>query len=320
MDLCRLCGNRDSLEPLSSLSDPELLIELKLERVFNVKLDDNKMLSQLVCVQCISHIESGYAFLERLEETQVNLTSDLNEQLSFSDDNLFFPRDIKVEQTFTTGSADDMPSTWPQLFDDPIPKPPRKRRKHKDEPAPAPVKTLNATIRMEDVFAKELNEGVFEAIPEILDVDETEQNLDGTLNDEGLLKATQLGWLNYNWKCVECRADFGKRKEYEEHFQSEHKKCRLKYACMDCRATFKTYLAFHRHVIEVHKSYMKVGHVNSPQTIIFHDVFCAFSSTATFAASSDGIFSICTSTAKSTTRSCETLVCTAAESLTAGSI
>ena len=260
MDLCRLCGAKNPFEALCSLSDVELQIEIKLQKVFNVKLNNNKLLPQNICFNCISSLESSLAFLDMVDETQITLIKNLNDQLMHCNSSFMLESDIKIEEVLTTSIEE--PCSSYQHEERPL-REPKKRIRTRN---PLPTKTHNPVMRMEDIFKKELSEGIFEAVPEILDVEEHEQNSDGALNDAGVFKMTQLGWYNYNWRCVECQDILTTRTLLEEHFKIEHKHSRMTYACMDCKASFKGYLAFNNHVTESHRPYMK----------FFCDICCDF--------------------------------------------
>jgi hypothetical protein len=46
MDLCRICGQQKFLETLCNITDPELDVEEKLKKTFNVRLAQEKILPQ----------------------------------------------------------------------------------------------------------------------------------------------------------------------------------------------------------------------------------------------------------------------------------
>lgn len=237
------------------------MIEMKLQKVFNFKLNSNKLLPQNICYQCIGSLESSVAFLEMVEETQSTLINNLNDQLRHCDASILLDstQDIKVEELLATSMEEPSCSSMP--IEDMVSTVKKKRIRN-----PLPTKTHNPVMRMEDIFAKELNEGVFETVAEILEVDATEQNPDGTLNEAGIFKISQLGMFNYQWKCTQCHDALPTRTMLEDHWKVHHKSLRMSYGCLDCKATFKGYLAFINHVTESHRSYMK----------FFCDICCDF--------------------------------------------
>lgn len=252
MDLCRLCGCKSSFDALCSLRDPELLIEMKLEKTFNMRLNNDKLLPQNICFQCISSLESSMAFLEMAEETQATLERNLNDQLQHCEPSIILENEIKVEEILTT-SFEEVPCSSYQV----LASPPRPRKRSRVRSA-IPTKTHNPVMKMEDIFVKELTEGTFVSSPEMLEgLTEDEQNADGTINETGMYKLSHLGWFNYSWKCVQCHSVMETRTDLENHFKKEHKQHRISYACSDCKATFKGYLAFINHVTESHRPYMK---------------------------------------------------------------
>lgn len=237
------------------------MIEMKLQKVFNFNLSNNKLLPQNICYQCIGSLESSVAFFDMLEETQTALISNLNDQLKHCDTSLLLDtaHDIKIEELLATTMEE--PSCSSLQISDVVTNIKKKRIRN-----PLPTKTHNPVMRMEDIFAKELNEGVFVTVPDILDVDASEQNPDGTLNETGVFKVSQLGFFNYQWKCTQCHEVLVTRTLLEDHWKAHHKSVRMSYGCLDCKATFKGYLAFINHVTETHRSYMK----------FFCDICCDF--------------------------------------------
>jgi Zinc-finger associated domain (zf-AD) len=258
MDVCRLCGQKNSVNDLCNINDAELMIEIKLEKVFKIRLAPEKLLPNSVCFDCIIKIENSLGFLDLLEQTQAILMENLKTQLNDCDNSLMFSKDIKIEEVFTT-EVSMMPSSSKQPT-------PAERKAVKRKAPVAPVKTSlkkspvkrsvsSPVIRVEDIFKKELSEGITN--PETLNVNDDQKNSDGTLNGSGQLRMLDLGWSHFTWKCNECHNLLDSSQSLEIHFKAVHPNKKLSFSCGDCPSTFKSFFTFQNHVIEFHQPYMK---------------------------------------------------------------
>lgn len=88
--ICRLCAEFWTTEQLTSLDDPSRCIRKKLFRCsqINLLVDENYLLPQNVCDDCVDKLEQSWSFAEKVAKTQEKL------QEQFAGDPL---ADIKVE-------------------------------------------------------------------------------------------------------------------------------------------------------------------------------------------------------------------------------
>lgn len=258
-DHCRLCGANQEAVTMGSLDDDDLMIKIKLEKVFKYKLNDDKMLSQFVCIECISKLENSLAFLEAIEETDKNLIQKMNEQVDYYDASFLFQDDIKMEEVHTETKAIKISSSPQKL------KPTRKRAKISsvsEEEKPSNVENRwnggNPVLRVEDIFEKELTQGIYTSKPDQLDLADDEKNSDGTLNEAGKLKMSQRNRTDYVWKCGDCNIILPSSADIKEHYKILHKRKKVSYACNECqKPPFKCSISFQNHVIENHRPVVK---------------------------------------------------------------
>lgn len=245
MNECRLCGV-ESHETYYNLSDPELLLEVKLEKVFSVKLSKAKFLSQKVCFDCIKNLQSCETFLQTIQETQESFASKQYDESAPLQEN------IKVEVIEILLDKDFQS----ELISD----------AHEANERSTKILNLESgssgsnRLKVEDIFVNELQHGVFEYSPETLSLSSSEKNPNGTINEAGertLAKLGMFGWSRYAWKCPECTLYVDSRRSLEEHFKTDHGHGKVSYACMDCHLCFKSYFSFQNHVIDTHKPHLK---------------------------------------------------------------
>lgn len=97
-DICRLCGIGRPLEYLHNITEPEIAIQFKLEKSFKILLDDEKLLPQNVCYECIENLNKSTAFAQSISEVQAILRDSLKQQLGlFTYENSLFFEEIKTE-------------------------------------------------------------------------------------------------------------------------------------------------------------------------------------------------------------------------------
>ncbi|CRK92997.1 CLUMA_CG006532, isoform A [Clunio marinus] len=255
MDKCRLCGEEKYLENLCNFRDPEWMIEIKLETVFNIKLTNEKLMPQCCCFECISKLDCSLEFFKRIKETQQSLLENLNNQLLQCENSFEVKEEIKIEVIDTELVAP--PLLYPELevYSSNHLKI-KKRRKKLQSSSENYTNDRCKGTRVEDIFKNEIN-GIYESQPETLDLLESEKNDDGTITESGLLRIPLLGWSAYIWRCVVCKVSIDSSKSLEAHFKIEHTKTKPIYPCMDCKLSFKSYFSFQNHVIDNHKPNLK---------------------------------------------------------------
>lgn len=97
-DICRLCGIGRPLEYLNNIMDPEIAIQFKLEKSFKILLDEEKLLPQNVCYECIEKLNKSAVFAQSISDVQAMLRDSLKHQLGeFSYENSLFFEEIKTE-------------------------------------------------------------------------------------------------------------------------------------------------------------------------------------------------------------------------------
>lgn len=97
-DICRLCGIGRPLDYLHNMMDPEIAIQFKLEKSFKILLDDEKLLPQNVCNECIENLDKSAVFAQSISEVQAILRDSLKQQLGlFTYENSLFFEEIKTE-------------------------------------------------------------------------------------------------------------------------------------------------------------------------------------------------------------------------------
>lgn len=255
MDICRLCGQKNSENDLCNINDAELMIEIKLEKVFKIRLANEKLLPNSVCFDCIIKLENSLGFLDLLEQTQAILMSNLKTQLRQCDSPLL-EKDIKMEEIFATEMEDLIPtsSRVPTFAEKKIikKKAPIKKVQKKSEQKRS---SSNLVIRVEDIFKKELTQNVYETKPDTLDVSDDSKISDGTLSESGQLRMLEMGC--YTWKCNECYNVLESSQSLENHFKAVHVDKKITYSCCDCPSSFKSFFTFQNHMIDSHRPHMK---------------------------------------------------------------
>jgi hypothetical protein len=134
------------------------------------------------------------------------------------------------------------------------PEPKKKRPRKKDTPnIPPQEKTFYS---MDDIFRKELKEGIFDKPIEILNIEENEKNLDGTINEQGVLKCANFRWSDYTWTCTNC--DFKTQEgvsKLESHYRTIHQSSPI-YKCIDCPKSCRKYSSCLNHIFD-HRPILK---------------------------------------------------------------
>ena len=97
-DICRLCGIGRPLEYLNNIMDPDIAIQFKLEKSFKILLDEDKLLPQNVCYECIENLNKSAVFAQSISDVQAMLRDSLKQQLGeFTYENSLFFEEIKTE-------------------------------------------------------------------------------------------------------------------------------------------------------------------------------------------------------------------------------
>lgn len=263
MDNCRLCGSEQFIEALYSLQNEDLQIEYKLEKCFNLKLSEIKLLSQMICVQCISNLENAHDFYEIIVSTQKNLLDSLDQQIIHLEDAVIVEdmddTEIKLEMLM------EVEETIEQELDEPSTSIKVKEKRRSNTKVKERIKSIrihneNTSLKMEDIFVNEFS-GVYSEMPDTLELEKHEKNDDGTLTKNAIQKVKNLGWNKYEWKCYLCstndtRIIFKSRSNMEDHFRASHPDVKKSYSCGDCKLAFKSYYSFQNHVID-HRPLLK---------------------------------------------------------------
>ncbi|CAO1413116.1 unnamed protein product [Diamesa serratosioi] len=251
-DICRLCGIGRPLEYLNNIMDPEISVQFKLEKSFKISLDEDKLLPQNVCYECIENLNKSANFAQSITDVQAMLRDSLKQQLGeFSYENSLFFEEIKTEirdyeqksylnlvpsgsvnSVTISNSKSTVNSKQIDIVQDPI------------NINQNPSKSKNRKRKKNDDF-------------NILQIPEEEKNPDGTLTTLGLQRVSTLTWSNYSWKCNECNRTFKDISNLEQHFKDAPHNNKFTYSCQDCSLTFRSYFSCQNHIVEVHKTYLK---------------------------------------------------------------
>jgi hypothetical protein len=238
-EVCRLCGTENHFETLCDIKDPELKIEAKLMKVFNVNLSDEKLLPQSVCNQCLIKLNNAIAFVDDIKETQEKLSKDLSKKI------------VLFDQPSTSRFASSFDFAAPKQIEKV-----KKKTENKIKQIPRGlIPQPRDLILVEDIFDVEMTKGTFQSPPDTLEIelDDDEKNLDGSPNEAGKERLKSFGWSSYKWKCSECEMILDSLNYFEEHFKTAHKKCKTSYSCIDCDFEAKKYFPLHNHIIEHEK-------------------------------------------------------------------
>lgn len=272
MNLCRLCGIEQYLDALCDLKDPELAIELKLEKVFKVKLgEDVKLASLYVCLHCYNSLENALDFFDTIIATQSNLQSGVDEAQGMEDEGVMKdettqPGDIKLEMLIDDAGS---PTTLIEsIVEDPgtsveivtqIDVNNRRLRNSRAKLKKSKEIKISAdhnssSLRMEDIFSNEFM-GNYSTQPDSLELETHETCPDGSLTDIVARSFADGSWPGYEWRCSLCSNDmekliFSSKLELDDHHKLQHRDTRISYSCNDCTMSFKSYHCFHNHIIE----------------------------------------------------------------------
>lgn len=282
---CRLCCCRTEhyLDALYDLKDPDLMIEFKLEKVFKLKLQENdeKLMSQIVCLHCVNSLNSAESFYEKVVETQelmdtqleliedTVLTEDLKtgeiklEMLLESESPTILEESI-VEHEHAASSEVEVltkiePISLGRKTD--MKKKNREGVFNRKRTREGRLSNENTLLRMEDIFCNEYD-GIYSTMPDSLELERHQKCADGSLTKDAAESVHESSWNVYEWKCIHCSNNrekliFDSRFELEDHFKLMHRDIKVSYPCADCTSlSFKSYFSFQNHTIE-HRPILK---------------------------------------------------------------
>lgn len=107
--ICRLCAKVCRNQKLTSLDDPLRCIRSKLFRCSQIDItDDDLLLPQSVCRDCVKSLEQCWNFTEAVAAAQTKL------QLQFSDDPL---SNVKVEEEIITDDQFVLPNDFEAVME-----------------------------------------------------------------------------------------------------------------------------------------------------------------------------------------------------------
>ncbi|CRL04954.1 CLUMA_CG018282, isoform A [Clunio marinus] len=69
-ELCRLCGEYQIIDELQDIYDQELNISYRLEQSLKIILDDNELLPNLICKECVASVDQCYQFAVLVSSVQ----------------------------------------------------------------------------------------------------------------------------------------------------------------------------------------------------------------------------------------------------------
>lgn len=251
-------------------------LEQKLLKCCQIELNDEDILSQKGCSDCVERLENCFNFISDVATTQEFLKSS-GDQLfivEFIDNKedikileLIPDSEVPIKNTRVTRNRKSTQKT-PEEVSDEIKTKPVLRPKATKSPA-KPAKSTKAKANkngkltkryeklrytMKDIFESELA-GAFKHIT-TLAVPENEKNPNGTLTAEGIKRFSSSNWSSLSWKCSDCEnVPFKDLNQLQEHYTSTHKQ-KIVYLCPFCPKTVTKFSSCFNHITEYHKNFL----------------------------------------------------------------